>query len=289
MKKTKPKKPTSKSRGGRPRGKLSPTALATELGVSRQTVWHALKSGATVSEIRQRAAHWHAIVEARQHPGKRTDKAVDAIVNGAVDRGNGHAADNSGIPAYTVSQAKKEAMLASLRELEVESKRGELAPVAKMQGWVVESIAFERKHTWTLPTLLRERGHATAGDLAERLVRRIFGDSDAFMRRRASHYGLRLPPPLPPPPPAERLPSYLQYARDSISGETGVIPPGERLGSAEWRLAHPSIGIQEEFAIMAKKRAWDKAMGELLNTRSTWDLPPEHPATPASELEAEHL
>jgi hypothetical protein len=186
-------------------------------------------------------------------------------------------ASSSPVP-FTVSQAKKEESLAALRAIEVEERRGELAPVAKVQGWVVEAVGFERKHTWTLPILLREHGHAVAGDLAERLLLHIFHDSDAYMRRRAKSYGIALPPPLPPPPPAERLPSYLQYARDSISGETGVIPPGERLGSAEWRLAHPSIGIQEEFAIMAKKRAWDTDMAALLNRRKTWDLPPESDA-----------
>jgi hypothetical protein len=84
------------------------------------------------------------------------------------------------------------------------------------------------------------------------------------------------------------LPSYLQYARDSISGETGVIPPGERLGSAEWRAVHPTVGIQREFELIARKNEWDAAMCTLLKTRMQWDLP-ESNATPKEGLEVEEL
>ena len=100
------------------------------------------------------------------------------------------------------------------------------------------------------------------------------------MRRRAKSYGLTLPPPLPPPPAPSELPAYLQYVRDAIDGRTEQVSFAERILSVEWRQAHPSVTIQQEFEIKEKKRRWDAAMAELLNARSTWDLPPESNATP---------
>jgi hypothetical protein len=81
----------------------------------------------------------------------------------------------------------------------------------------------------------------------------------------------------------------VQYIRDAIDGRTEQVPFEQRILSHEWRQSHLSVTIQQEFEIKEKKRAWDKAMAELLNARSTWDLPPETTTPPKEGLEVEEL
>jgi hypothetical protein len=219
----------------------------------------------------------------------QTPAPAPAPANGRNNHADADADAASDIPAYTTSLAKKEASIAGIRELELQTKRGELADVRNIGAWVRESITFNRDHIWAIPTVLRSHGHDKAADLVERALHRAFKDTEDHTRRRAQFYKILLPRPLPPPPAPDQLPGYVQYVRDAIDGRTEQVPFAERILSVEWRQAHPSIDVQGEFKIMAIKKQWDRDMGALLNRRGEWDLPPEHPATPAPELEDEQL
>ena len=197
----------------------------------------------------------------------QTPAPAPAPANGRNNHADADADATSDIPAYTTSLAKKEASIAGIRALELEMKRGELAPVRKIQSWVAEAIAFERTHTWAMCSVLEERGHGAAAKLAQRLLVKVFHDADDHMRRRASHYGIALPPPIPPPPAPSELPAYIRYMKDTIDGRTEEIPFEARILSAEWRQLHPSVDVQGEFKIMQLKRQWDADMAALLNRR----------------------
>jgi hypothetical protein len=284
----------------------SPSEIASAAGCSRPIVYRLLSRGLDRDAIVARFANRtmrktnqpgaRAPVRpparpARKGKGKVNVKASPSSSPSSSSSpspgSNGHG--HSIPPPFVESQAAKEEALAGLRRLELRTKQGELADVRMIQSWTIEAIAFERGHTFALPTLLREHGHAAAGDLAERLLLHIFHDSDAYMRRRAKSYGIALPPPIPPPPAPDQLPAYIQYMKAAIDGRTAEVPFEQRILSFEWRQAHPSVTIQQEFEIREKKRRWDAAMAELLNARSTWDLPPESNATPKESLEVEEL
>ena len=218
----------------------------------------------------------------------QTPAPAPAPANGRNNHADADADATSDIPAYTTSLAKKEASIAGIRELELEQKRGALAPVGPLQAWVLESVSYLRNHTWELPAALREREHSAAADLVERVLRRTFREWERYSRARAQHYGLRLPPPLPPPPPREQLAYYQRYVAGALDGRVESVPNAQQIGTVEWRRLHPSITTQQAFELIAKKKAWDASMCGLLKSRATWDLP-EESATPKESIEVEEL
>jgi hypothetical protein len=171
------------------------------------------------------------------------------------------------------SIARKESALASLRETELRQKRGSLAEVGPIMGWVADVVMFLRDRVRAWPALLGVEHGRGAEQLAEREVKRLLKDVEKHWRARARYHGIGLPPPLPPPPPPSRLPSYEQYVAGSVDGEREPIPPGERLGSLEWRALHPAVSDQQMFELMKRKRAWDADMAALLARRHAWDIP----------------
>jgi len=81
----------------------------------------------------------------------QTPAPAPAPANGGNNHADADADAASDIPAYTTSLAKKEASIAGIRELELQTKRGALAPVGPLQAWVLESVSYLRNHTWNCP------------------------------------------------------------------------------------------------------------------------------------------
>lgn len=284
----------------------SPTEIALAASCSRPLVYRLMSRGLSREQIIERFANRSSrrnnepgaraparpsARPARKGKGKgkvnvkafQSSSPSSSSSSSPGSNGHGHSIP----PPFIESQAAKEAALAGLRTLELEQKRGVLAPAGPLQAWVLESVSYLRNHTWGLPAALREHEHSAAADLVERVLHRTFREWERYSRSRAQHHGLRLPPPLPPPPLREQLTYFERYVRDAMDGTVEIVSNAEQIGSVAWRRLHPSVTTQQAFELAGKKREWDAAMCGLLKSRATWDLPEE--TAPPESIEVEEL
>lgn len=241
-----------------PEEKDTATSIAREAGCSRQLVTRLLNRGMTRSEIVERM-RLRRETEAAKAEGRPT---------------NGHAAALDGIPPFFVSQARREYHQAELKSLEVAERRHMLMKLEPVQA--VASAALFTLHNLfaALPEEVSgEFGHAHAQTLRRRIAH-IFSEAQRTAEWVCARYGVPPPSKEPPPPPPELLADYRRYVRGSMTGETECVGALERLGSFEWRQAHPSVA-DRWFDILQLKREWDADMARLLARRAEWDLPPE--------------
>jgi hypothetical protein len=248
--------------------KISPTALAAELGCSRQLVSRLLRQGHSRDAIIQR-------VTAR----KAREAELAAGRAAAVPFVNGHAAA-AGVPPYAVSQATKEFHLSRLREIEAGIKGRDLLRVEPLRRICFGALHYLTKHISYLPDeMSAEFGQACGRALRQR-INYILAVGQQITAKACAAYGIALPPEEPPRPPSPELAYYQQYVPGSMAGEVEAVNKVHQIGTPEWTRLHPSIGFQESFQISRKKRQWDADMAALLARRSEWDLPPETPVEP---------
>ena len=230
--------------GGKAGAKVSPAAIARKAGVSRQLASRKLQQGKSPNVI---------MIEARL----RRERAAT--------NGNG---SHGKIPPYVESQTRKEFFLAGLREVELQQRRGDLAPVHLLERYFVDIITHIKGSVLAWPAQMGQLFGRKVESWLEREVYRAFEEVGRYLRQRALDLGLPDPGPLPSPAP--RTPAYYEvYGRD---GEVEVVGKEFQIGTPEWHQRHPGVTIQRAFELKAAKRRWDHAMCELLRQRSTWDL-----------------
>jgi hypothetical protein len=254
------------------------TALATRAGCSRTLVLRLLRRGLTEQQIVARIAE-----------NKRRKAELD-LPTTPVAAVNGHAA-NGNLLTFTEAQTLKENHLAALRGLQVARAQGAVYPLQPLRAITLTVANFQRDVLWRWPGELAPELSMRSGDeIAEALRRHIeslFHASSALFEAECSKYNIKLPPELPPRPVPSKLPYFEQYVAGSKTGDREHIHGVKEIGTPEWMQAHPSVGVQESFQILARKRRWDADMAALLNRRSEWDLPPEpEPPEPEEPPEA---
>ena len=170
----------------RTRGTAAPSCgeLARSCGLSRQSVWRLRKRGANDAEIRTRARHYRQQMELRAHPALLGGK-VNGKPNGAAHTenggANGHAAD---VPPYHLSQARKEASLAGIRELELKEKSGGLIPAAQAEPVLTGALLWFVSERKLLPSRLRDQLHEVPGPEAEAILERELRHHQEELARR---------------------------------------------------------------------------------------------------------
>jgi hypothetical protein len=266
--------------------KDSPTEVAAAAGCSKGLAHRLLARGMTREAIIQRVSETKARKAALAAVPKNSfeQEPAPSYSNGA----NGHAASHPaliGIPSFIESQTLKEFHLASLRGIEVQSKRRDLLPIGPLLSVCLSGIAFMKQRLMALPDELGVDFGRTLAKVLQQRLEYIFSEARRVHEQECLKNGIVLPPEPPPAPMPPQLPYYQRYERGSTTGEVENATAREQIGTPEWLALHPSITFQESFKISAKKKEWDRAMAELLNTRNTWDIPPEAP-TMAPEPEA---
>ncbi len=260
---------------------ITATAIAKKAGCSRQLASRLLARGFDERQIVER------VEERKRREAARTsarNKAATAVTSAPPS----HSGPVNGFPypPFAESEAKKEAALAELRSIEVARQKGELLPLAPILAVTTSVVKFEHDLLWLLPNEaaqeLAGRSEQEIASILHRHVERIFAAVAAFGEGECRKFNIVLPP-APPTPTRSQLASYERFVKDSRVGEIEVTPLSERIDSKEWTEAHPSVTFEMGFAILRKKREWDRAMAELLNRRSEWDLPPERPHEEARE------
>jgi hypothetical protein len=121
---------------GKPKKKqpeaINATAIAARAGCSRQLVCRLLKRGFSEEQIIRRISENRAREAARA----------------AVANGNGAAPVSSlplmPWPAFSISEARKEHLLAELRDLQLMRERGELIPVSYVKQWAATFLTEGR-------------------------------------------------------------------------------------------------------------------------------------------------
>ena len=268
-----------------PPPKESPTEVAAAAGCSKALAHRLLARGMTRDQIIERVAEDKRRKAALAGAPKKTltPKLGEGFTNGA----NGHAANGHaaliGIPSYVESQTLKEFHLAELRGIEVQSKRRDLLPIEPLLSICFSGLRFMKQRLAALPPELGvDFGRTLEKALSQRLEH-IFAEARRVNEQECAKRGIHLPPEPPPAPMPPQLPYYQQYERGSTTGAVENTMAREQIGTVEWMMLHPSIDLQASFKISAKKKQWDERMAELLNSRHTWDLPPE--AAPLKPLE----
>jgi hypothetical protein len=138
--------------------------LVRETGLSRQSIWRLRKAGATDADIKARAKHWHEQQRIRVEPALVAD--IPVKVNG---HANGHAAGDDP-PSYTLSQARKEAALAALRQLEFKERSGELIRAIDVEGLITGAMLWAIEAWKRLPRTLRDQLHQVDGSVAQSIL-----------------------------------------------------------------------------------------------------------------------
>lgn len=105
--------------------------LARECSLSITTVSRKLRQGKTPDQIRQEAKDWHAKERKQKTPLESE--------------------------SFTAAQTRKERALADLRELELSTKRGELAPIGEINAWISGMILRARDILTRIAPELRDR------------------------------------------------------------------------------------------------------------------------------------
>jgi hypothetical protein len=121
-------------------GGLSATEIARLSGLSTSRVYTLLAEGRSCFEILLSAQRRKQQAAAREVPVLPVDVDVIAPANGGI-----HV--NGAVPSYSESLAKKEAMLAELRNVELMQKRGELMPVSYFRHWGMKFLV-EAQDLW---------------------------------------------------------------------------------------------------------------------------------------------
>jgi hypothetical protein len=184
-------------RSGPPIGaSLSAAELAAELDISKVTVARKRRLGKSDDEIRHEAAHWRAELAAGRfgrHPtvhGNKQNSRPPGRTNG-----------NSPVPPYAESQAKKELMLANLRELEYLERRRDLVPARALQVWLMDCVSELRSRALRLCGYAGDRFGRETAEWLEYEIRTVFRAVDDYAEGRAAELGL------PPRPDAEPRPA----------------------------------------------------------------------------------
>jgi hypothetical protein len=121
-------------------GGLSATEIARLSGLSTSRVYTLLAEGRSCFEILLSAERRKQQAAAREVPVLPIDVDVVApLVNGGTSV--------NGVPSYSASLAKKESMLAELRNVELMQKRGELMPVSYFRHWGMKFLV-EAQDLW---------------------------------------------------------------------------------------------------------------------------------------------
>jgi hypothetical protein len=122
-------------------GGLSAAEIAKLTNVSVSRIYTQLSQGRTPYEI---------LLAAQRRKEQQAARAVSVLpaaldIVAPLNGGGGHV--NGSVPSYAASLAKKEAMLAELRSVELAEKRRELLPVSYFRHWGTKFL-IEAKNLW---------------------------------------------------------------------------------------------------------------------------------------------
>jgi hypothetical protein len=270
----------------KPPKKPSPTAVAKAAGCSKGLASRLLNRGMTPEEIitrleERRARELARLANAETAGGGR----VNGPVNGfTMDLPTIPLPESPTFPPFAESERRKEFYLSKIRQLQAEKLHGQLLPLEPLRSVVFAAMHILQNRLRDLPGELADGFGVENTKILGGHIQAILEQSRQIFEWESQRCGVPLPPPMPPAV-RKRLAYYERFIRDSRAGEIEVTPLSERIDSAQWRAAHPSITFEDGFRILAAKRRWDEDMLALLRRRAEWDLPSELPDLPPPEPE----
>src|ERR1022692_749640 len=145
------------------RGRRSASDIARECGLSRQRVGVLLHEGYSAA----------AIIRRQVQKQRAAAAALVAEQDGRGDSGNGSERGKSGRgrrpESLVAARTRKEGSLASLRELELRERRGELIDRPQAEAELATTIVMCRDRLLRLPAELRDRCDRQPGAAVEQL------------------------------------------------------------------------------------------------------------------------
>jgi hypothetical protein len=152
-------------------------------GYSRKTVYVLRRACLSDAQIGERAAE---------------RKARDTIPTPAA------AGNVVELESYSRAQARKETAIAHLRELELSTRRGQLADTAVLRKWLADTVAWLQNRGLMIVEHARQFYGLEYAEWVDKEVRDAFRDTDRFAQDRARELGLPPEPrpqhPVPRPP-----------------------------------------------------------------------------------------